>query len=385
MILVGALAATGLLGFWVFLTALAVGLAFATHYALDRPVALARAEPIEKATALIRSLRRRGIDEESVRRFACRQAGLRWEEFFETIFGYEALRSARALWGQDAGGRRRPRFAPWRDPIVEALDARLRARREARDLELFRAVEEHNLEARGVNLLTARRKSRRVAEAIVTYARAYRRGDSDATGAPLMVGLDRVARRPDDYLTAAEVEEPAGPSIASETFDALARVLFGPRTRFLLGGVALAGFLLWMHQNALISAEEIRRAGAGAVEGREEAVQDVQAIGRDIASKVQGVADAATETRSLEVEGLPPGLARRLDGFGLGVAGLILVASSFFGGIRMAAFAVPGALVAAIGPGLVEPGARTLGPASLACLAVAAGLFALGVAFGRSR
>lgn len=385
LILIGALAATGLLGFWVFLAALAVGLAVARHYALDRPVALARAEPIEKATALIRSLRRRGVDEASVRRFACQQAGPRWEEFFEALFGDEALRSARALWGPDAGGRRRPRFARWRDPIVGALDARLRARREARDLDLFRGIEERNLEARGVNLLTARRKSRRVAEAIVTYARAYRQGGSDAPGAPLMDGLDRVARRPDDYLTAAEVEEPAGPSVAFETLDAIARVLFGPRTRFLLGGVALAGFLLWMHQNSLISAEEIRRAGARAVEGREEAVQNVQTISREIASKVQKVADAATQTRSLEVEGLPPGLARRLDGFGLGVAGLLLVASSFFGGIRMAAFALPGALVAAIGPGLVEPGARTLGPASLACLAAAAGILALGLAFGRSR
>jgi hypothetical protein len=41
-------------------------------------------------------------------------------------------------------------------------------------------------------------------------------------------------------------------------------------------------------------------------------------------------------------------------------------------------------LIAAIGPHLIEPGARTLGPTSLIALAIAVGLFAAGVVFGRT-
>jgi eukaryotic-like serine/threonine-protein kinase len=384
-LLVAALAASSLLGFWIFLGLLAAGLAAARYHALDRPVEQARAEPIARATALIRGLRRLGVDEDSIRRFACRQGGARWEEFFEALFGYEALRSARARWGPDAGGRRRPRFAPWRDPIIDAIDARLEARRDDRLRVLFQALEERNLEARGINLLTARRKSRRIAEAIVAFGRESRRLGDAPLGAPLMDALNRVALRPDDYLTTAESEEQVGPPIWREALDAVIRVLFGARTRFLLGVVFLAGFLLWMHQNALISAEEIQKATVNATADREKAVADAQEIGRKIAAGVQGVADASTETKALELAGLPPTLARRLDGFGLGVAGLILVVSAGFGGVRIAAFAIPGALIAALGPRLIEAGARPLGPTSLMAMGVGAGLFALGVAFGRGR
>jgi eukaryotic-like serine/threonine-protein kinase len=382
-LLVAALAATGLLGFWIFLGLLAIGLAAARYFALERPIEAARLEPITRATTLIRGLRRQGVSEDSIRRFACRQGGVRWEEFFEALFGYEALRSARARWGLDAGGKRRPEFARWRDPIIDAIDARLQARREVRDRALFAALEERSLEARGINLLTARRKSRRIAEAMVVFARNYRRAEPASTGVPLMDALNRVALRPDDYLTTAEAEEQTGPSIWRETLDAVVRVLFGPRTRFLLGGVCLAGCLLWMHQNDLYSAEEIKQAGQNVTSDHEKAVSDAKAIGEKIAANVKNVADASTETKSLELAGLSPNVSRRLDGFGLGVAGLILVVSAGFGGVRMALFALPGAFIAALGPQLIQAGARPLGPTSLMAMAIGAGLFALGVVFGR--
>jgi len=140
-----------------------------------------------------------------------------------------------------------------------------------------------------------------------------------------------------------------------------------------------------MHQNALISAEEIKQAGINAPADREKAVEDVQKIGQKTVENVKGVASGETATRQLEVKGLSPEVTRRIDGFGLGVAGLILILSASFRGVRFAAFAVPGALVAALGPHLIEPGARPLGPTSLMAMMIGGGLFALGVVFGRTR
>ncbi len=382
---VGALASTGLLGIWIFLGVLAAGLATAYHFALERPVEQARVEPLARARALIQGFRRRGVDEDSIRRFACRQAGPRWEEFFEALFGYEAMRDARRRWGLDAGGRRRPRFAPWRDPIVDAIDARVDERRRDRDRVLFQAIEERGLEARGINLLTARRKGRRIAEAIVQVAYQFRRQAVDRSlGLPLMDALNRVALRPDDYLTASG-EEDQGPPAWKTALGFLARVLLGPRTRFLAGSALLAGCLLWMYQNSLISGEKIKDVVATATADQEKAITGAKAIQDETVARVKGVASGETRTKDLELEGLSPDVTRRVDGFGLGVAGLILVLSSFYRGVRMAAFAVPGALVAAVGPHLIEPAARTLGPASLMAMAVGAGLFALGVVFGRTR
>ena len=197
--------------------------------------------------ALIRSIRRLGVDENSIRRFVCQQSGVRWEEFYEALFGYEALRKARDHWGLDAGGGRRPRFARWRDPIADLLDSWLDARRQARDLILFRAIEERNLEARGVNLLTSRRRSRRVAAAIVAFARQFRKAGPDGSGIPLRDALDRVAHRPEEFLTTLddidEVDDQAGPlRLARTPSTSRSASASGPRTRFLLGG-GLPGWL----------------------------------------------------------------------------------------------------------------------------------------------
>jgi len=382
---VGALAAAGRLVAWAFLAAIAVGLAAAYHFALDRPVDRDRAAAIGRARALLRTLRRRGVDEDDVRRFAARQPGRRWEEFFEALFGHDALRSARDRWGPDAGGKRRPRHAPWRDPVVAALDSLIAGRRRERDLALFAPIEERGLEARGVNLLTARRKGRRIAEASVALAGQYRRSADGSLGLPLMNALLRATERPEEFLASPEIAEAAAPPAWREALLAALRVAFGPRARFLAGAVLLAGSLVWMEQNRIISAEEAKRAVLSATEDREKGVTEAGDIGRKLVASVQGIKDAATETRPLSLPFLSPGLARRLDGFGLGVGGLILVLSAATRGPRLAAFAVPGALIAVLGARLSDPAARTLGVASLAALAVGVGVFALGVAFGRGR
>jgi hypothetical protein len=377
---------TGYLGLGIFLSVVGIGLGSAYHFTVDRPLHQARLEAIERANVLIRGLRRLGISEDSIRSFVSRQAGSAWEEFYEALFGYDALRAARKQWGTDAGGRKRPRFAFWRDPIVDAIDARIATRQRLKDRALFQAIEERALEARGINLLTARRKAHRISEAIVLFAHQFRQTRGHESGIPLMDALNRVAQRPDDFLTTnLESDDQQGPPPWQEALELLTRICFGPRTRFLAGGILLAASLVWMHQNDLIQVEEIKNLGANAVNDKEKAVDDARKIGQKTVENVKGVVSGETKTKQLQIDGLSPQVTSRLDGFGLGVAGLILILSAFFRGQRFAAFAVPGALIAAFGPHLIEPGARSLGPTSLIALAVGAGLFGLGVVFGRTR
>ncbi len=375
---VGALALAHLLAWWAVLGALAIALAGAYHYALDRPIAAARVESLARAGTLLLRLRRLGVAEDDIRRFACRGAGRRWEEFYESLFGYEAMRQARGRWGPDAGGKRRPRRAPWRDPIVDFADARLRARRRGRDLALLGLVEERGLEARGINLLTARRRGRLVAEATLALADQYRRSAEGSLGLPLMNALVRATERPHDFLASPEIAEAAEPPAWREALAATLRSGFGPRARFLAGCALLAGFLVWMDRNHLISAAEIKADVLAAAEDREQAVANAEKVGRKLAENVRGVADAQVPTRPLRLGPVS------VDGSGLGAAGLILILSAAFGGARIAAFAVPGAAVAALGARLAAD-ARPFGPGSLLAMAVGAGFLGLGMLFGRSR
>src|SRR6266540_1423852 len=132
LVILALLYMTGLLKFWLAFLVLAGAVAASIRVLIDGPLAKQRKEPIEKAEVLLRSLRLKGLPEESVRQFVCRYSGQHWEEFFEALFGYEPMISARKLWSRPEGGKPRPTFAAWRDPLVQWIDSRQRARKEAR-------------------------------------------------------------------------------------------------------------------------------------------------------------------------------------------------------------------------------------------------------------
>ncbi len=172
-LLVGLLLVVKLFWIWVALALAAVGIALGVR-ALDLRASVERSGPFELIESMVRSMRRQGYDEDVVRQFVCNGSGPNWEELFESLFGYESMLQARDRWGRGAGGKARPRFAPWRDPLFRWLDARLAARREEHEQAVLQKFEERSLEAQGMNLVTARRKAERAARAMLATAAEIR-------------------------------------------------------------------------------------------------------------------------------------------------------------------------------------------------------------------
>src|SRR5262249_54102555 len=134
-------------------------------------------------------MRLHGLDEEALRQFVSKYSGERWEEFYEALFGYEAKLQARDKWGRGERGRLRKTFGAWRDPVVRWIDAKQQSRRGAREKKLLQKIEEKSLEAKGVNLMTARRQAQRAAEAMVTMAAEIK----EAEKVPAAVRGERLA------------------------------------------------------------------------------------------------------------------------------------------------------------------------------------------------
>jgi hypothetical protein len=392
----------GLIALWVFklfwvwfvLAVVAVGIAVGLRMTLDRQAEAERAGPLGRVEDLVRSLRFQGVDEDAVRQFVCQYGGDRWEELFEAVFGYEAMRDARRRWGLGERGRPRPRFAPWREPVAAWLDARIDARRQARDQETFQAIEERALVAQGVNELTARRKGRRAAEAVVAVAAEIResvnrRDDTIPVNRAIARSLHEAAARPETVL----VDRERGLLEEDRRFrpaDLLDWVL-GPKPRFLAGAALLAGCLAWMHQNDLLNAEQaetLKAATTRAVEAVQKGdTKALEAEAKAVAARALEEAKAARAvkaTENLKLPFLPAPLTALVSSFGAGAGGLILIASSFFRGSKMALFAVPAAAVPVLGPKLGLPAIGPLDP-SFAPSVVGAAIFAAGVLFGRSR
>jgi hypothetical protein len=333
---------------------------------------------------MLRSLRLQGLEEDALRQFVCKYSGIHWEEFYEALFGYEAKLLARDRWGRGESSKARPKYAAWRDPIVRWIDARLNARREAKDQAVLQKIEERGLESQGVNLVTARRKAERAARAMVATAAEIKetirhRDGTIMVNRSIVLAMREAAVTPEKVL----VEHERGafhdrdltrPGIIAT----IANVVLGPKIRFLAGAALLAGCIAWMHQNAMISTEHATAAVEAVKSG------DVKALRTHAQAGVARVKEhVARETETLDLPVISPVILNLVSSLGAGAGGLILIISSFVGGVRIAFFAIPAAAITILGPALGLPSFFGL-DRSLIPSIVGAGLLAAGVVFGRA-
>jgi hypothetical protein len=312
----------GLWKWWVLVVVLAAGLAGVYHVLVDRKLAAQRQPALDKTERLLKTLRLRGLEEDAVRQFVCKYGGQRWQEFFDTLFGYEALLLARKQWGE-TGGRRPYHFAAWRDPVVRWIEARQKARKEARERKLLEKVERKSLEAKGVSAAEAKEKARVAADDLVSEAAAlkqevtsyHRQADRTPPAPPRL----RMARMLGSPTAAPAAPRRRRPRSAGDVF----KTILSPKVRFLAGAALLAACFLWMHWNDLD--EYLSSAVSG----------DWQ----------QGV-EAATRAEPLPVGPLAP----LFNSIAPGVAGVLLILASFGSSLRFIIFCVAGALVSFFGP-----------------------------------
>jgi eukaryotic-like serine/threonine-protein kinase len=375
LLLVASLLVLHLLRAWLGFAAMAVTMAVGLRLLVDSKVDSERHDALEQARTLVKNLRTQGVSEEAIRGLVRGASGSDWEEFFESLFGYEAKLAARRPSERGLKGLLYRKHGAWRDWVMPWVEAVRAARRSERETALFQSIEVRALVASGINLLTARRKSKRIAEAMVAVATearaAARRPHVEAftpAGEPLMAAaIRKAAETPEEVL--AEREHGL---IGTRTWWVV-DVLTGARLRFLLGAALVAGFLVWAHQNKIYSTDQIKDAATKAFENPETL--------RDARIDVHLPAGATTP---LQTSFLPGPIARLFHDFNPGVAGLILIVSAFFRGSRVGYFAIPGAAIALFGPSLGLPRIGPLDP-ERASMAVGAGVAALALFFGRGR
>lgn len=348
---------------WFCFGILAVVLAVALHRFGDLPIDAERKGAVEEARALVKEMRLRGVAEDAIRSFVRAASGENWGPFFQDVFGEKARISAQEpadrhllpLW-------RRPGFAI-RSLVWSWVQARLEARRHHRNARFFQQIEEKALVAEGVNLLTARRKARRIGAAMVAVTSEHR----DSTRAAVRGAETPTHDRPTvAFAVKQAVEAPEAIFVEKETGlvgpdrSWLIALATGARTRFLIGTAILAGFLLWVHQNGIVSGDQLKDVAEKTIRS-DDPMKAIQGARIDVRMPVM--------TKPLEAPFLPGFVAARFNGLYAGIAGLILLVSSFVRGSRVGYFAIPGAIVALILP------------TSLGSL-IGAGLASMGLLFG---
>ena len=316
------LKAAGLLGLSIVLGVVAAALAGLQEAFLGRRIDEERRGPVDRAGALLRDLRQHGLAEGRVRAFAVDHGGERWGPLFLDLFGVDAYREALGRRGVPTPERLARVELEGR--AIDAIDTRLRARRDERDRVVLTRLEEARLISQGVFELTARRRAWRIAPALLSRLRAFEAGES-MPGGTLADGLLDAVRAPEHVLLDDEAESAADRlrRRALRLVDAVT----GPRARLLAGLALLVGFLAWAHQNRLIRGEDVSQLYEIARSG-----DDLDDLGAALDSHRARIQAQAEGARPLRIRGAPEPLSRLFRGPGAGLAALILLGSTAFPG-----------------------------------------------------
>jgi hypothetical protein len=340
----------GLLWSWLGFALLAVVLGFLLWALTDRPQANAQEQPLEEARALFKQLRLQGLEEEALRQFVCKFSGSNWEPFYEGLFGYEAKLAARAYRKGNTGEESRTAGA-WREPIVAWVDARLEARRLAREQKHLKKIEAKALVAEGMSKAEANAQAEELAAALVEGAagahEARRQGQQADVRA--MVAAARERRRPKEGYNIAGVKR-RDLRLRNAVDDWLGR-----RLRFVLGGVIFAAGLLWMSQNNLLSKDN-------------NVFKQLLAMNFEAAGK--GL-DAAAG-KPLAVSFIPAELTKSINSYAVPLTGFLVILSGvFYFGWRPSLVVIPGAIIGVFGPTLGIPEAGPLSAQMLSLIIAA--------------
>jgi MFS family permease len=227
-IMLGILYVLGLLWHWLIFAVLAAGLAAAYQLRVVRRLDAERAPAIASTLEMLKQLRLRGVPEEAMQDFVCRFSSEQWEEFFEELFGYEAMVLARGKWAAADKVHPRKKFSTWRDPVARALDGVEQHRKAAREKHQLAKVEAKRLRAQGVTEKEAELQAQEAATKILSDIR-----------------ITHAAPAKDVPVPKARPRHTSEKTVLDRAFQV---------ARFLLGAAMCVGFAAFLFQNISVAA-----------------------------------------------------------------------------------------------------------------------------------
>ena len=293
---------------------------------------------------MLRRLRSQGLDEEELHHFVpIQDATGKGSSSALRVRG----KLAQQIWLECSRSSRK--HGAWREPLVAAMERIEQARKAARERKLLQAVERAELLAAGATPEAAEDRAKAAADAMVQAAGRVREAEeqrvrigaaSPAAPTPVNVRQAVVAAEQNPFAFISNPRRTASGGFVN--------LFVGPHVRALLAAILLAACGLWVHQNALVPAAEVQAQATQAVESK------------DLAGLQQtATRDLNKPTRPLEINNVPREATIWVDGWNVGAAGMLLLASLFCRGNVMSVFAILGAAVVAVGH---QYGIRTVEP-----------------------
>ena len=398
--------AFNLLWVWLGFAVAAMGVAIGFYAIVDRSLKQDRQVALDQAQKLIKDMRLRGLDENTIRKFVCKYAGKHWEEFYECLFGYEAKILARQAWSRGEIARSRPKFAAWREPLIQWMDRSIQAHKEHHQQKMLTRIETEALEAAGVDedqaVSQAKNRVRRLMEkAVSVRTTATLRSTEPAVPNPVEQAAKKYGSRlaeniPKDWM---DDEVPwrgryrHHESYLRRRYGGPLDMLFGRELRLIASMMILLGFGLWFGENGGRDTRNILRSLPAqredvSVTVKQDKVMQAEKLNKIFETKVSAetgersfsFTDGGEHHLSTIVANLPAWLCDAVGCWNGAMAGGLLLLSMFFAGRWFGAAALLAAAAAIFGNRVNAPFLSTY---DWAPAATAAGLWLIGVIFLR--
>jgi serine/threonine protein kinase len=240
------------LGLWIpAIVGLLMGvLAGAGYYlGIEKPLAANRKESVESSQGLLKQLRLRGMEEDHVQHAFAKHSGKDWEELFENIFGYDAMRAMRAKLEKSNSASRKV-FRAYRDKLIDRWDARLSETKRAKEEKWLAQSEKAELVASGVSAGEAQKRAEAVAASMVDAATETKQTMKElAAGKLTDQAAEEKRQRIKTMLAEARSGKVSNKERRSRAMDALLGQLLGSKFRFACAAVLLLACGMWVSAN----------------------------------------------------------------------------------------------------------------------------------------
>jgi serine/threonine protein kinase len=377
----GILVSFGLQWIWLAFSVGAFLSALLFYGIVDRELASDRKFSLEQTERMLKTLRLSGTDENTIRHFVCRYCGRDWEEFYEALFGYESKLQARQAWNRGELGRTRPRYAAWRDPFVAWIDRHTEVQRDERQRKVLLRIESDAYKAQGLGTYEANIKARKSANRLLDNAAAVRavavKRSTEVTAASGPKRATAAAEPiPNDWMyegTEYKARWRGPRSYIRRRYGTPFDILIGRGVRLVTGMLILIAFGVWWSSNGAL---EARNVAAQLLMKREDAAVLVHDKVQQAAMITKAVQFSDSGETPLRIKHIPDWLCESLGCWNGGIAGLLLVASVFFGGRIMGFTVLLASAVALLGKRWQVP---LLSAAEWVIPAVAVSLWLVGV------
>ena len=247
-----ALLAVYYLGLWfpILIAVIFGGLAGAAYYfGLEKGLVRARKSAIDQAQALLKQLRLRGTDEAKIREAVADNAGGNWEEFYETLFGYDTMRAMRTRLQQSKRPGLRV-FRPRRDKLIDQWEQKIVDSKRQRDERMIGKAEKAEMVANGVSESEAAKRANAMAASMVEAATETRQTMQEIAAGKLTDQAAMAKRqRIKQMLAEARSGKVSQREVRGRSLEAMFAQLLGAKFRFVCASVLLLASGMWLQAN----------------------------------------------------------------------------------------------------------------------------------------